>query len=301
MGSDAEQLNATCGRPGAVSFADHALGGIVAQLVTEHASAIVAIHGAHVLSFHPRDAGEVLWMSPTARISPGQGIRGGIPVCWPWFATHATDPCKPDHGFVRKTPWRVAGTAHHAGVAQLELAFTTGAEHAALWPGSAQLQLKVSLSDRLRVDLTTRNTGGASFELTEALHAYFAICNIADTLVHGLEGHCYRDKLQDYAVVEQHGAITFAGEVDRIYEDTQGDVVIEDRGNARRIRVAKEGSASTVVWNPWIEKSKALSDMPPQGYLGMVCVETTNAGGDVVTLKPHDTHRLTTVLSVETL
>ena len=183
----------------------------------------------------------------------------------------------------------------------MELTFDFAPEHAALWLGEADLRLVVSLTDKLQVDLTTQNTGVAGFDLTEALHTYFAIGSIAEIAVRGLEGGTYQDKLQDYAVQSQQGAITFPGEVDRIYEDTAADVLIDDRGNARRIRVAKAGSTSTVVWNPWIEKSKRLSGMTDDGYLGMVCVETTNAGGDVVTLEPRATHRLSTILSVEPL
>lgn len=301
MGSDVEQLNATFGRPGAVSFARHELGGIVAHLVTAQATATVAIHGAHVLSFHPEGGREVLWMSPQAVIAPGEGIRGGIPVCWPWFATHATDPGKPDHGFVRKSVWTVVKTAKDAGAAQIELAFPMGPQHAALWPGQAGVRVLVTLSDRLRVDLTTHNSGTARFELTEALHTYFAVGSISDVAVTGLETRHYQDKLQNFAVAQQHGAIAFAGEVDRIYEGTRDDVVIEDRSWSRKIRVAKAGSTSTVVWNPWIEKSARLSHMPAGAYRGMVCVETTNAGGDVVTLEPGDSHRLSTILSVEPL
>ena len=297
--SDVDRLNAAFGRPGAVSFAAHALGGPAAQLVTEHASAVVALHGAHVLSYKPKAGAEVLWMSPEARIALGHGIRGGIPVCWPWFATHATDPTRPDHGFVRKAPWQLVRTDIGSGTAELELAFATSPEHAGLWPHQAELRVLVTLYDKLRLDLTTRNTGPTPFHLTQALHTYFAVGNIADVAVRGLEGRSYQDKLQDYAVTEQRGPITFAGEVDRIYENTRDDVLIEDPGNRRRVRVAKAGSTSTVVWNPWIEKAKRLSDMPPAGYLGMLCVETANAGGDVVTLNPRDSHRLTTILSVE--
>lgn len=301
MASDAAHLNATFGIPGVASFAKHTLGGVVAQLSTRHASALVAIHGAHVLSFRPNAGPDVLWMSSEAGISPGRGIRGGIPVCWPWFATHASDPSKPDHGFVRKSPWRVVSTTSANATAQIEFAFATGPEHAGLWEGQADLRVLVSLSDKLRVDLTTLNTGEAPFALTQALHTYFAVSNIAGVAIRGLDGRSYQDKLQDYAIVAQRGPITFSGEVDRIYQGTTDDVVIDDPGNHRGIRIAKDGSTSTVVWNPWIEKSQRLSDMPPGGYLGMVCVETTNAGGDVVTLKPRDTHRLTTVLSVESL
>lgn len=299
--SDVERLNTAFGKPGAVSFVEHPLGGVAACLVSPEASAAVAVHGAHVLSFLPRAGGEVLWMSPEARIAKGQGIRGGIPVCWPWFATHPDDPAKPDHGFVRKVPWRVAASDTRAEGASITLVISTDAGSKVLWPGNADLGLTVTLSDRLQVDLMTRNTGSESFTLTEALHTYFAVGSIADSAVRGLDGRTYLDKLQDYARLIQDGDVIFNGEVDRIYEGTTDDVVIVDRGNGRLIRVAKEGSTSTVVWNPWIEKSKRLSDMPPQAYLGMLCVETTNAGGDVITLKPGDSHRLTTSLSVEPL
>jgi glucose-6-phosphate 1-epimerase len=302
MATEAEQLNAAFGKPGAVSFFAHPLGGVAAALVTPQASAEVALHGAHVLSFKPGDAAEVLWMSPQACIAEGKGIRGGIPVCWPWFAQHPDDPAKPDHGFVRKGPWRVTATsASDDGAVSITLTTATDAASRAIWPFDAEVSVTVTLSDALRVDLVTRNTGSVSFPLTQALHTYFAVGNVADISVRGLASRTYLDKLQDYARLEQHGDITFAGEVDRIYEDTPDTVVILDNGNARAIRVAKEGSASTVVWNPWVEKSARLSDMPPGTYLGMVCVETTNAGGDVITVQPGDTHRLAAILSTEPL
>lgn len=284
-----------------MSFIDHKLGGVAAELVTENASAHVALHGAHVLSFTPRGAKDVLWMSPEARIADGQGIRGGIPVCWPWFATHATDPSKPDHGFVRKRPWRVSSTSATPGRAEIAFAHGTVEGDEALWPGRAELLLTVTLTDRLQVDLMTRNVGAEPFELTQALHTYFAVGDITDTLVEGLDGRSYLDKLQGNKRLEQSGGITFDGEVDRIYLDTADDVTIMDRENARTILVAKSGSRSTVVWNPAVEKSLRLSDMPPGAYRGMVCVETTNAGGDVITLQPRDEHRLSTILSLEPL
>lgn len=301
MDSDLEHLNATFARPGAVSFVASKLGGIAAQLVTPEGVAEVALHGAHVLSFVPRGGAPVLWMSPEARIAKGEGIRGGIPVCWPWFAAHASDATKPDHGFVRKALWQVVRTTAGDGAAGIELTFPAMSAYASLWPHAAALSLVVTLSDRLSVTLETVNTGDTAFELTQALHSYFAVKAIDDVEVLGLDGVEYLDKLEAYARKTQQASITFAGEVDRIYEDTTGDVVIRDKCNARAIRVAKDGSRSTVVWNPWIEKSARLSHMPAECYRGMVCVETTNAGGDVVTLEPRATHRLTTILSTEPL
>lgn len=195
MVSDVAQLNASFGRPGAVAFAQHELGGVVAHLVSAGSSATVALHGAHVLSFQPKGGREVLWMSPQAVIAPGEGIRGGIPVCWPWFAAHATDPGKPDHGFVRKSVWTVVKTGSEAGAAQIELEFPFETKHAALWPAQAHVGVTITLTDTLRVDLVTRNTGASQFELTEALHTYFAVGNVADIAVLGLQDRSYQDKL----------------------------------------------------------------------------------------------------------
>lgn len=298
--TDRSRLNETFGKSEAVTFFDSNLGGLAVELKTPQAIATVALHGAHVLDFRPKDAKEVLWMSPSARIAEGQGIRGGIPVCWPWFAAHATDPSKPDHGFVRKTSWEVVRT-WHSGETGIELMFPFTEQVTSLWSGRADLRVNVSLTDKLTVELVTTNAGPEPIALTQALHTYFAVAEISQTSVHGLEDVAYLDKLQDYRRLRQQGPIRFAGEVDRIYESTQDDVVIADPGNARNIRVAKAGSHSTVVWNPWIEKSARLSDMPPDSYRGMVCVETTNAGGDVVTLAPRNTHRLATTISVEPL
>lgn len=301
MVSDLKSLNDAFGRDGAVTFVDHELGGIAARLSSGRAEAHVALHGAHVLSFVPAGGRDVLWMSPEARIADDRGIRGGIPVCWPWFAAHATDPAKPDHGFVRKRPWRVSRVAAGEGRVEIEFANITRPADEHLWDGQADLSLTVTLTDRLTLDLTTRNTGAKPLALTQALHSYFSVGAIAETEVAGLEGVSYLDKLQDFARVAQSGVIRFAGEVDRIYEDTEGEVAILDRRNARVIRIAKSGSRSTVVWNPAVEKSLRLSDMTPDGYLGMVCVETTNAGGDVITLKPREEHRLSMTVGVEPL
>lgn len=299
--SDLERLNTEFGRAGAVRFIQSELGGAVVELVTPQAVATVALHGAHVLSFEPRGAKPVLWMSPAAVIAEGKGIRGGIPVCWPWFAAHPTDVSKPDHGFVRKAGWRVAQTSADASRAGVELIFTDLDAFTHLWPYKCELTVRVTLTDVLQVDVTTVNLGDTAFTLTGALHTYFAISEISETSVHGLEQVTYLDKLQDFARETQDGAIAFPGEVDRIYEDTTGDVTIRDAGNGRIIRVAKQGSRSTVVWNPWVEKSARLGDMPPGTYRGMVCVETTNAGGDVVTLEPRAVHRLSAIISVEPL
>ncbi len=297
--TELDRLNEAFAKRGSIDFVQHRLGGTAARLATGGASCEVMLHGAHVVSYRPANSGEVMWLSPDAKCEPGRGIRGGVPVCWPWFATHATDPSKPDHGFVRKTPWLVYETSASPNTCSVTLGFETTPEHAKLWHGKASLSLTVQLSDHLRIDLETINTGNEPFDLSQALHTYFAISDIEAIAVAGLDGADYLDKLQDNARCKQTGKISISAEIDRIYQNVTAPAVIEDAGAKRKIRIANEGSSSCVVWNPWVEKSTRLTDMPPGAYRTMVCVETTNAGGDVITLNPRDSHRLSALIGVE--
>ena len=140
--------------------------------------------------------------------------------------------------------------------------------------------------------LTTRNTGAAAFGITQALHTYFCVGDITQTRVQGLDGCDYLDKVQDFAKKQQVGAVQMTGETDRIYLDTTSDCVIEDAAWGRSICIAKQGSQSSVVWNPWIEREKSFVDMATGEYQGMLCVETCNAGPDQVTLAAGATHTL---------
>ena len=152
----------------------------------------------------------------------------------------------------------------------------------------------------LTVELITENTGNTAFEIGEALHTYFTISDVDNVRITGLEGCAYLDKVEEFRRKIQAGAITIVSEVDRVYVDTEADCLIEDRGFKRRIRVAKSGSRSTVVWNPWIEKSAKMGDFGSDtGYRGMVCVESANAAGNVVTVAPGATHSLCVVYSTE--
>lgn len=297
--SERDRLTEAFAKRGSIDFVQHRLGGTAVRLATCGASCEVMLHGAHVVSYKPAGSDEVMWLSHEAKAEPGRGIRGGVPVCWPWFATHDSDPSKPDHGFVRKIAWQVYETSASQDACSITLGFETADEHAELWDGKASLRLTVRLSDHLRIDLETTNTGQTEFQLSEALHTYFAISDIEAVAVAGLHGAEYLDKLQDNARFTQSGKIRISAEIDRIYQNVTAPALIEDPGLKRKIRVAKEGSTSCVVWNPWIEKSTRLSDMPPEAYRTMVCVETTNAGGDVITLKPRDSHRLSALIGVE--
>ena len=295
------RLTAEFGRERAVRFGAGPNGSITAELSARGARASVALQGAQVLSYVPAGGCDVLWVSPDARFGPGTSVRGGIPICWPWFGQHASDATKPAHGFVRSAPWRVIASAHDEVTARISLAFATTPDHAQLWPHQARVRLDVTLGDALRLDLITDNTSQVSLPLTQALHSYFAISDVADVVIQGLEGTSYMDHAGERTRRTQSGPILLDREVDRVFDRSPETVVIDNRALDRRIKIAKAGSHSTVVWNPWIAKSARLGDMGPDGYRRMVCIETANAGEDIVRLAPGATHRLSTIISSERL
>jgi glucose-6-phosphate 1-epimerase len=286
--------------PDRVMLEANPLGGPVVRLRHGAQEALIALHGAQVLNWTDRGEG-LLWLSPAARIRDGKGIRGGIPVCWPWFADHPTDPGKPAHGFVRHRAWSLAATSATTAAVSVTLRTATGDADRALWPHRAEAVLTVTLGDALTVALETRNTGEAAFPLTEALHTYFRVSDITNVAVTGLEGRAYLDKLDGFARKMQAGAITVAGEVDRIYLGDTSAITLNDAGAGRRLRIAGSGSRSAVVWNPWTAKTARLGDMgSPDAFRRMICIETANAGDDIVTLAPGETHVLGARYQIET-
>lgn len=292
-------LNERFGAPGRLVFTAGPGGFPVAEISNDHATATVALHGAQPLAFQPRGQAPVLWVSRQAAFAPGKAIRGGIPICWPWFGPHPSDPAKPSHGFARTRPWRVLqADAASGSETTLRLGLSDDEATRALWPHRFELELLVSVGRELQVTLVARNPGPEPFTCTGALHSYFAVGDVPAVAIHGLDGCDYLDQIDGHRRKTQAGAVTFAGEVDRIYLDTDATCTIEDGALGRRIEVAKRGSRATIVWNPWVEKARRLSDFGDDEYRGMVCVETANAGEDVVTVPPGGEHQLAAMIGV---
>lgn len=301
--SNAENLAALAphARPARLAFEVSPLGGPIARLTHGAAQVLVALHGAQVLAWNVDGVG-LLWLSPIARIRAGKGIRGGIPVCWPWFADHPTDATRPAHGFVRHRAWSVVATNATPDAVSITLATAATDADQHLWPYRAIARLTVTLGATLSLTLETTNTSPAPMALTEALHTYFRVSDVANAQVTGLEGRAYLDKLEGFARKTQSGPIGFAGEVDRIYLGDTGAITIHDTGARRTLHIAGSGSRSAVVWNPWTEKTARLGDMgSPDAFRQMLCVETANAGDDVVTLAPGATHTLGVTYRVQSL
>lgn len=263
------------------------------------ATAEVYLHGAHITAFRPRGHNEVLWMSPLAQFQPGKAIRGGVPVIWPWFGPHGTDSSKPQHGFARTAQWQVQATEALAdGCSQLQLVLTDSDATRALWPHAFELSLTVTVGAELKIDLTCRNTGEQSFTAGGALHSYFAIGDINKMSIEGLTGREYIDQLDGNQIKQQVGDVEISQEMDRIYVNSEDICVIHDAVLARDIQVRKTGSRTTVVWNPWKDKAKAMADFSDDGYQYMLCIEAANAAEDVVRLAPGEAHTLRQIIAV---
>ncbi len=285
-----------------VQLREIADGVIIAEVANQHALANIALQGAHVATFQPRGEEPLIWLSPKAKFAPGKSIRGGVPLCWPWFGPHKTDSSLPGHGFARTVPWELLQTrANEDGSTFLRFGLIESDTTRTQWPHPCIAQLEVTVGKALRVELITTNTGNAPFELSEALHTYFYISDVGNMSIRGLEGCDYLDKVQDFARCTQQGPIVIESEVDRVYVNTEADCVIEDKGLKRAIRIAKQGSKSTVVWNPWTEKAEKMGDFGPALHRDMVCVESGNALENTLTVQPGETHRLVAVYSTEKL
>lgn len=290
-------LNARYGLSDQLKFVEGPGGLIFAEIENDLGIAYLCLQGAHLTTYRPKDQDEpVVWLSDYAKFAVGKSIRGGAPVCWPWFGAHATESGFPGHGFARTVMWEVtSSTALDSGATRIHLALVPTEQTLAQWPHPSRVELHVEVGASLKMDLITSNQGDAEIVIGEALHTYLQIGDIADIRIGGLDGCEYVDKVGGVNRRVQAGDVTCAGEVDRVYVNTEAVCVIEDAKLQRRLTVAKRGSASTVVWTPWNEKADKMGDFGPDGWRRMVCVESGNALDNLVTIPAGQSH----VMSVE--
>lgn len=258
----------------------------------------VYLHGAHLTSWRPLGA-DVLWMSDKAVYRPGKAIRGGVPICFPWFADGPAGDARPAHGFARTADWGLVGATTDGRWVEVILALSDTPATRELWPHSFACDYRVRMGEaELALLLTVTNTGDEPFTFEEALHAYFGVSDIRNVQVDGLDGAHYLDMVPgaERGPHVSDGPITFTGEVDRTYQGTGATAVIRD--GDRTITVARDGSDSAIVWNPWIDKAAAMADFGDDEWTGMVCVEAANAKADAVTLEPGADHTMAAYVSV---
>ncbi|MFD1506828.1 D-hexose-6-phosphate mutarotase [Georgenia yuyongxinii] len=289
--------------PASVTRTDGEGGLPVLRVSTPVATGEVYLHGAHVSAYTPAGQDPVIWMSKASMFAAGQPIRGGVPVCFPWFGAGREAGMAPAHGFARLADWTLVGADDADGVVRLTFRLTD-TDVAALpgveaWAHGFELTYVVTFGPELTLALSVRNTSGEEYSFEEALHTYFHVKDATAVTVEGLDGASYLDKAPGAGTdrLNQSGPVAFTGETDRVYVST-GTAVAVDPGSARTITVAKESSANTVVWNPWAAKAAAMADYDDAEWPTMVCVETANALEHAITLGADQSHTMTARISV---
>ena len=269
-------------------------------IATGRATAEVYLHGAHVTAWQPSGAEPVIWVSGDSQFHPDKPIRGGVPICFPWFSAHATDASAPMHGFARLREWTLSGADDRGADVQVTFRLTDDdISRRSAWPHRFTADYRITVGDHLALALDVTNTGDAPLTFEAALHTYFAVKDIRQVGVTGLAGTEYLDKVEAFGRKRESDApIRFAGETDRVYLDTESTCTIHDPGFRRRIEIAKTGSQSTIVWNPWIDKARAMADFGDDEWPSMLCIETANVRDAAVRLEPGSHHRMTAVMGV---
>jgi glucose-6-phosphate 1-epimerase len=271
-----------------------------AVISTPAAEADVYLQGAHVTHWTPRGQRPVLFVSPKSLFTPGKAIRGGVPVIFPWFGPRGDGLPGPAHGFARSMEWAIEA-ARLRNDGKVEIALTLAPNDATRGFGYAfHLRFRVTVGSELEMELETRNDANEPLIYEEALHTYFAIADIHQASVSGLEGTTYIDKTDGFKRKKLgNEPVRIAKETDQVHLSTRVTCVVHDPVWNRRIIVEKSGSDSTVVWNPWIDKTKGMSDMASDDWKGLICVETANAADNAVHLSPGASHKLTASIHVE--
>lgn len=280
-----EQLNTQFGIAGQLEFIAGNGGLPMIQVKTAKAKALISIHAGQVLSYQPAgEAEDVMFLSAKAYYQDGKAIKGGAPICWPWFGADPEGKGRPGHGFVRNRGWNVIATeALSNGDIKVTVGLDDTPETQAIWQHAFSLRQEIVIGDSLNLSLITRNTGKEKFTITQAFHTYFKVGDIAQAKVLGLNGCDYLDKAGGGNTQKhQTGDVTIDAEVDRIYLNVGNTLTIDDAALNRRIQITSQNSKTAVVWNPWEKIAKDMADLEDHDYQRLLCVETTNAAEDVV-------------------
>lgn len=291
---DINHLEKEFGISGQLEFVEGPGNHILIHIKNEYANAIISTYAGQILSYRPvSQNSDMLFLSEAAYFRDGKAIKGGTPVCWPWFGADPENKGRAAHGFVRNRQWQVTGTQTlDDGSTRIVLGIDSNNETLAIWPHAFELSIQFTLGASLEISLATTNRDSQPVEITQALHTYFKVGDISKTQLLGLEGKSYIDTLDNNQTKTQQGLVEFVAETDRIYTDVDSDIILNDPVLERNIKIASTGSKSAVVWNPWVEKSASMDDFLDEEYKIMLCVETTNAGPDTVDLAPGDTYVL---------
>lgn len=239
---------------------------------TPNCRAVIAFQGAHLLEFTPTGATPLLWLSPNCVFTAGTALRGGIPVCLPWFGPNREDPSKPKHGFARNTQWNLTGVSNN-GDTGCELTFALISAPNTLFAYAFTAQLKMTLGKTAKLELSVSNTDSRAFPCSWALHSYHPVSSLEKVRVKGLSGRDYLDNLEGHARKYQAEDVHFDGEVDRVFPSIENSLRIEEGGNTKPITLTHHNCPSVIVWNPGAANATKIADIGQGQEQHYICVE----------------------------
>ena len=265
---------------------------------TSEASGLVFLQGAHIAEWVPAGQSPVIWMSEQAIYEAGKALRGGVPICFPWFGANAEHKDFPAHGFARTKEFKYLGARLADGRAELEFGLEDDDATYPLFPHAFEARLRVAFGKTLSLAFSVTNRGSSAFSFEEALHSYFHVADVRHVAVIGLQGAAYHDKVLGMAEFNEAAPeLRLTGETDRVYESAAACTIVDLAGK-RSLRVEKANSQSTVVWNPWSERAAQMADFGADAWPQMLCVESANVGSSRISLAPGDGHTLRVEINV---
>ncbi|NOJ05698.1 D-hexose-6-phosphate mutarotase [Vibrio splendidus] len=265
------------------------------RVIHDKANAAISLFGGHVVSFQPQGQQDLIWMSQQAKFDGKTALRGGIPVCWPWFGRIAA----PAHGFARSSEWQLVEHRESEAGVIVSLGLKPSEATQAVWPHQFDARLNVEIGDQLKVTLDVKNTDLQPWTFSGALHTYLNVGDIHNTTTTGM-GAEYIDSLQGGKICQGGSELVLTDTIDRVYTQPEAQIFVADKKLDRTLTVENHGHNSAVLWNPWAEGATAMGDMQNDGYLTMMCVESTLHAPSLEagkTLQPGESHQLITVIS----
>ncbi len=273
--------------------------GLSKIMVTNDAcEAEIYLHGGHLTHFQVHGEAPAVFDAKKSGITPPKSVHSGIPICWPWFGPHPTDSDKPQHGFARDRVWRLHSTkVLSTKETEVVLTLKDDATTNTLFAHSFLLELTFVLGTSLSITLKTTNTGNTNFTITQALHSYFAVADIEQMQIRGVEKVPFVDYTDDKRTKIENTSLKIHQEINRVYIPTDDTCYIDDLALKRTITIQKSGSNSTTIWNPW--RDSGIHDLPDDKYRNFVCIETTNALDDAKVLLPNTSTTMTQTISTQ--
>jgi glucose-6-phosphate 1-epimerase len=296
---DIDELEDKFSIEGEVGFAELEENMVFITVSNKFADADICLYGAHITNFKPHKTIEVLWMSPESKYQEGSPIRGGIPVCFPWFGPHKTDSAKPQHGFGRLMFWNVLETASlPTGETLVRLQFCSSEKTKNYWNYDFCAEMRIIVGKKLSATLKVTNTSAVQFEYTCALHSYYNLSSVEEIWIEGLQNTRYFNQLDGGDYIQETPKLEIKQAETRHYYNTETDCIIHDPLFGRRIQVAKTGSKVTTVWNPGEETCSKIDDIPDDGFNTFVCIEAVNAFSDIIKLEPGESHETSAIIGL---